>query len=135
MMMAGMDASLLRHDPARVQVTVRGGEPRWLADPPHTRLDEHGRWRLTDDLTEAGVWEWQAALALAKEARQPWRGQLAEAVPVEQRHLVGDEARARAAAMDLPAAGTVRCLVFGPDQVLVLRADGRELLPAIVSVD
>ena len=133
-MMAGMDASLLKHDPARVQVTHRGGRPRWLADPPHARPDEPDRWRLTDDPAEAGVWEWQAALALEREARQPWRGQTARAVAVEERHLVGDAARARAAGMELPDAAAVRCIVFGPDRVLVLRAGGRELLPAIAAV-
>lgn len=130
-----MDASLLRQDPARVQVTPRDGRPRWLADPPHAGPDEEGRWRLTDDLVEAGVWPWQQALGYEREARQPWRGQRARAIAVEERTAVGAEARVRAAAMDLPEPEAVRCIVMGPDRVLVLRAGGRrELLPAIVPV-
>lgn len=36
--------------------------------------------------------------------------------------------------MGLPDAAAVRCLVFGPGRVLVLRAGGRELLPAMEPV-
>lgn len=130
--MAGM--ALPQH-PARVQVTVRGGEPRWLADPPYASAAEGGRWRLVEDVADAGIWPWQRSLSLEREARQPWRGQLARAIAVEERAAVAAEARVRALGCDIPDAEQVRYMVFGPGRVLVGWAGGRrELLPAIAEV-
>ena len=118
-----------------MQVTGRGGEPRWLADPPYAGATEGGRWRLVDDVAGAGIWPWQQALSMEREARQPWRGQLALAVPVDERAAVGAEARVRALGCDLPDAEQVRYMVFGPGRVLVGWAGGRrELLPAIAEL-
>ena len=136
--MAGMrhapDRSLLRQDPARVQVTDRAGSSRWLADPPHGSVGDGSWWSLTDDLHAAGVWPWSEALELTRATHQPWRRQTAQAVAVAERWAAGPEARVRAAGMGLEDAAAVRCIVMGPERVLVLRAGGREWLPAIAAV-
>lgn len=130
------DRSLLKQDPARVEVTVRGRR-RWLADPPHGRADEP-RWRLVDDLAGAGVWPWSEAIELAGAAHRSLQHEAARAVEVPGRFATGAEARVRALAMGLEEPASVRCLIpgaAGDGRTLVLRTGGqREWLPALEPV-